>query len=377
MSIQREDIAMIQNVERYLEGKMLPNEIAYFEQLRKNIPEIDEMVVEHNMLMHQLDSYSNRLDFKNSLNDIHEKLAERGDIQETNEISRKGRIIQIYHKYKRVTAIAASVGGIIALVISAIVSSVVPTNNNDKLEQLSGVVAQIQQKQQSQGNKLNEVAKNKEENIIINSGGTGFLIDAEGYIITNAHVLHGSSGANVMSNNHETFEASIVYRDEKRDLAVLKIVDNDYQQMKKLPYSIKKTEMDLGEELFTLGYPRNDITYNKGDISASTGHDGDTLSYQIQMSANPGNSGGPVFNKNGEVIGIISTREKQSQGVSFAIKSKNIFRLVEDIKNSNQPVDIKISNASSSIKNKDRVSQIKQIENCIFLVKAFNKKLNN
>ena len=376
MSIQREDIAMIQNVERYLEGKMLPNEIAYFEQLRKNIPEIDEMVVEHNMLMHHLDNYSNRLNFKNALNDVHEKLAQQGDIQETNEVSRTGRIVQLYHKYKRVTAIAASVGGIIALVISAIVSSIVPTNNNDKIEQLSGVVAQIQQKQQSQGNKLNEVAKNKEENIIVNSGGTGFLIDASGYIITNAHVLHGSSGANVMNNNHETFSASIVYRDEKRDLAILKIVDNDYQQLKKLPYGIKKTEMDLGEELFTLGYPRNDITYNKGDISASTGHDGDTLSYQIQMSANPGNSGGPVFNKNGEVIGIISTREKQAQGVSFAIKSRNIFRLVEDLKNADQPVEIKLFNGASSVKNKDSVSQIKQIENCVFLVKAFNKKLN-
>jgi serine protease Do len=376
MSIQREDIAMIQNVERYLEGKMLPNEIAYFEQLRKNIPEIDEMVVEHNMLMHHLDNYSNRLNFKNALNDVHEKLAQQGDIQETNEVSRTGRIVQLYHKYKRVTAIAASVGGIIALVISAIVSSIAPASNNNKLEQLNRVVAQIQQKQQSQGNKLNEVAKNKEENIIVNSGGTGFLINAEGYIITNAHVLHGSSGANVMSADHEIYDASIVYRDEIRDLAILKISDNDYTSLKKLPYTIKKSEMDLGEELFTLGYPRNDITYNKGDISASTGHDGDTLSYQIQMSANPGNSGGPVFNKNGEVIGIISTREKQSQGVSFAIKSKNIFRLVDDLKKGEHPVDIKLTTSSSSIKNKDRVSQIKQIENCVFLVKAFNKKLN-
>ena len=377
MNIQREDIAMIQNVERYLEGKMLPNEIAYFEQLRKNIPEIDEMVVEHNMLMHQLNTYSNRLDFKNTLNGIHDKLYVQGDIHEGTVVTRIGKIVQFYHKYKRVTGIAASVGGIIALVISAIVSSIAPANNNNKLEQLNRAVAQIQQKQQYQGNKLNEVAKNKEENIIVNSGGTGFLIDAGGYIITNAHVLHGSSGANVMSSSHETFDASIVYRDEIRDLAILKIVDNDYQPMKKLPYSIKKNEMDLGEELFTLGYPRNDITYNKGDLSASTGHDGDTLSYQIQMSANPGNSGGPVFNRNGDVIGIISTREKQSQGVSFAIKSKNIFRLVEDIKNSNQPVEIKLSSASSSIKNKDRVNQIKQIESCVFLVKAFNKKKNN
>ena len=375
MSNQREDIGMIQNVERYLEGKMLPNEISYFEQLRKNIPEIDEMVVEHSMLMHQLDTYSNRLDFKNSLNDIHNKLSEHGDISEGRQVSTKGRIIQLYNKYKRVTAIAASVGGIIALVISALVSSIGPANNNDKIEQLGRVVAQIQQKQQYQGNKINEVAKNRDENIIVNSGGTGFLIDIDGYLVTNAHVLHGSSNVYVTSNTHDNYDASIVYRDEVRDIAILKIDDKDFTQLKKLPYSIKKSDVDLGEELFTLGYPRNDITYNKGDLSATTGFNGDTLSCQIQMSANPGNSGGPVFNKNGEVIGIISTRERQAQGVSFAIKSKNIYRLVEDLKNAENPIDIKLSTASSSLKNKDRVNKIKQIESCVFLVKSFNKKI--
>ena len=375
MSNQREDIAMIQNVERYLEDKMLPNEIAYFEQLRKNIPEIDEMVVEHSMLMHQLNSYSNRLDFKNSLNDIHNKLSEHGDISEGTQVSTKGRIIQLYNKYKRVTAIAASVGGIIALVISALVSSIGPANNSDKIEQLGRVVAQIQQKQQYQGNKINEVAKNRDENIIVNSGGTGFLIDVDGYLVTNAHVLHGSSDAYVTSNTHDNYDATIVYRDEARDIAILKIDDKDFTQLKKLPYSIKKSEVELGEELFTLGYPRNDITYNKGDLSALTGFNGDTLSCQIQMSANPGNSGGPVFNKNGDVIGIISTREKQAQGVSFAIKSKNIFRLVEDLKNKENPIEINLPTSSKSLKNKDRVSQIKQLESCVFLVKAFNKKV--
>ena len=377
MSIQREDIAMIQNVERYLEGKMLPNEIAYFEQLRKNIPEIDEMVVEHNMLMHQLNNYSKRVDFKDTINDIHEKLASQGDISEGEDVTPKGRIIQLYNKYKRVTAIAASVGGFIALVISALVSSIAPANNNDKLEQLGRVVAQIQQKQQNQGNTINEVTRHFTENdIIVTSGGTGFLIDADGYLVTNAHVLHGSSNAYVMSSTHHNYDASIVYRDEVRDIAILKIDDSDFTPAKKLPYSIKKSEVELGEELFTLGYPRNDITYNKGDLSALTGFNGDTLSCQIQMSANPGNSGGPVFNKNGDVIGILSTREKQSQGVSFAIKSKNIFRLVDELKKKDNSIEISLPTSTSSLKNKDRVNQIKQIENCVYLVKAFNKKLN-
>jgi len=81
---------------------------------------------------------------------------------------------------------------------------------------------------------------------------------------------------------------------------------------------------DLGEEIFTLGYPRsdNDIVYGKGYLSAQSGFEGDSNAYQIQISANPGYSGAPVFNDNAELIGIISTRQKQAEGVAFAIKSK-------------------------------------------------------
>ena len=92
----------------------------------------------------------------------------------------------------------------------------------------------------------------------------------------------------------------------ERDLAILKIDDKDFKPVNTLPYSIRKTQPDLGEELFTLGYPRDEIVYNMGYLSAKTGYKGDTTSCQLSLTANPGNSGAPVFNKNGEIIGIIT-----------------------------------------------------------------------
>lgn len=368
-----EDILLLQAIERYLDGTMLSAEKTYFEELRKNTPEIDQMVVEHSMFLHQMNIYSNQSNIKHELNQIHTKLIERGTINEGGEISTKGRVIQLYNKYKRVTAIAASVGGIIALVISGLTVYFTPANNN-QLQELKREVEVVKRNQQYQGAKLNEVDSKLPKDAVLKGGGSGFLIDAKGYIITNAHVLKGSAFVNVINNNHNEFNAKIIYRDEVSDLAILKIDDNDFKPLKNLPYGFRKSDIDLGEEVFTLGYPRNDITYNKGDLSAKTGFNGDSTRWQLEMNANPGNSGGPVLDKNGEVIGILSTREKQAEGVAFAIKSKSIFKLINDVKDTDTAIqNIKI-NLHSAIKGKDRITQIKQMENCIFLVQAFNKK---
>ena len=139
------------------------------------------------------------------------------------------------------------------------------------------------------------------------------------------------------------------------------------------PYSIRKANTDLGEQIFTLGYPRNDIVYGEGYLSARTGYKNDSSSYQVQISANPGNSGGPVFNNNGEVIGILSTRQAQSEGVAFAVKSKNIYLVVEELRNSDTSAErIKLP-LHSSLKGVERKQQIAKVEECVFYVKAFNK----
>jgi serine protease Do len=126
--------------------------------------------------------------------------------------------------------------------------------------------------------------------------------------------------------------------------------------------------------LFTLGYPREQIVYNMGYLSSETGFKGDTSSCQISLSANPGNSGGPVFNKYGEIIGILSTRETSAEGVVFAIKSEGIYKLVDELKESDTAVQKIKMPVTSSIKKKTRVEQIKEVADCVYLVKAYTQK---
>lgn len=375
-NIMNEDVLMLQAVERYLDGTMLPDEKAYFEQLRKSSAEIDQLVVEHNMFLHQMDNFASQKQLKQSLNAIHAKLLTNGDINEGGVVTPKGKVVQLWNKYKRDMAIAASVAGAIAITISGLFSYFSPGVNGNQLQQLSKDIAIIKYNQQVQGTIINEVKSKLPEGVKFVSGGTGFLIDGKGYIITNAHVLKGN-GAIVINNKGQEFSASIKFVDVNKDLAILKITDAEYEAIKDLPYGIaKNNEADLGEEIFTLGYPRTDnaIVYTQGYLSAASGFQGDSISCQIQMSSNPGNSGGPVLNKEGEVLGILSKRQTHADGVTFAIKSKIIYRLVDEVAQKDTSLQKLVLSPKSTIKNKNRITQVKKIEDCVFSVKAYNNR---
>lgn len=363
-----EKIQIMDAVERYLRQEMSAEERASFEQLRKTDPEVDQMVVEHSMFLQQLDTFGEFNQYKNTLNEVHHELVQQGAIIEQ---APRAAVRQLWKKYKRVMAVAASIAGITTLLIAGMVSYYSRKANTQYVEELSKKFENTRRtvdalKQQVESDKDNKAP----DNVPIKSGGTGFLIDGKGFIVTNAHVVKGSTSVIVQNNKGQEFRASIIHINPTSDLAILRIVDQDYKPYGQLPYSIRKTGADLGEPLFTLGFPREEIVYNEGYMSAKTGFNGDTISFQIGVSANPGNSGGPVFNKNGEIIGIINTRQMQAEGVVFAITAKNIHQTLQEIADDTTIQKVKLP-VVSSLKGMDRTQQIKKIEDCIFMVKSY------
>ncbi len=364
-----EDNILLDAIERYRYGQMDDQEKIFFEELRKKNPEIDQIAAEHNFFLAELDEMSELKNLKHNLSLVESKLVNEGTISR-REGKTKAKVIYLWNRYRRTIAVAACIAVIVSLSTASFVSnysekksvSVITPLVDNKLNQFEHKLNQIE-------HKLNDastvITKEKFE---ANFRATGFLVDANGYIITNAHVVVNAKNLIIENKKGEQFSAKAVYLNPETDLAILKITDTLFKKVSSLPYTFSKTSADLAEPIFTLGYPREEVVYGEGYLSAKSGFYGDTSSYQISISANPGNSGGPVINKNGEVIGIISSKETNADGVVFAIKSKNIYTALKEVKK-DKAENIKVS-SENSLKGLTRVQQIKKLEDFVYKVKG-------
>jgi serine protease Do len=371
-----EDIKILEAVERYISGQMSPDERVYFEQLRKSNPEIDQMVVEHTFFLQQMNRFDDVKKFKSILNDTHIHLGEKGLIK-APRLKGKARVIYLYNRYKRVSAIAASIAGITALTISALVWSLSPVKPNSEYKILKGELENIKDHNRQQDRVINQISTNqnhtdtktREQDIDYKTSGTGFLIDTKGYVVTNAHVVGKAQHIALQNSDGQELNVKLVYIDEAKDIAILKIDDNKFRSPSLIPYAIKKVSPDIAETIYTLGFPRYDIVYGEGYLAAKTGYKGDTLSCQISLAANPGNSGSPILNKNGEVIGILTGKQSTAEGAVFAVRSKYILEALNALQKDSSYKNIKVP-TTSTLKGKDRTQQVKTISDYVFMVKV-------
>lgn len=210
------------------------------------------------------------------------------------------------------------------------------------------------------------------------SSGSGFFITTNGIIATNAHVIEGASNIQVTVSNEIgtfTYDAKILLVDSKNDVALLQISDEKFKGLTSIPYGVSENS-DVGSKVFTIGYPLNDVMGNNykvtdGIISSKSGIADDVRYYQISVPLQPGNSGGPLFNKEGNVIGITSARLNgkavgtQIENVNYAIKSSYLLNLYNMLPNSTKLT------ATSTLATKDLQDQVKVLKNYVCLIKVF------
>jgi serine protease Do len=163
--------------------------------------------------------------------------------------------------------------------------------------------------------------------------GSGFIISQDGYVLTNTHVVDGASEVYVKLIDKREFKAKVIGADKRTDVAVLKIEGG------KLPRLTigDSDKIKVGEWVIAIGSPFDlDNTVTAGIVSAKSRETGEYLPLiQTDVAVNPGNSGGPLINMRGEVIGInsqIYSRSGGYMGISFAIPIDEAMRVVEQLK---------------------------------------------
>lgn len=206
------------------------------------------------------------------------------------------------------------------------------------------------------------------------STGSGFFVDKKGYIVTNYHVVENGKIVEVnftTNGKKESYQVDIISVDRQNDLAILKINNTDFNPLTELKYNFNTSIMDVGSSVFALGYPLtqimgDEIKFTDGKISSKSGYKGDITTYQISVPIQPGNSGGPLFDEQGNLVGITSSgiNKQLADNANYAIKTDYLKLLINSS-------DIKIELPNNiELRNKSLPDKIKILSEYVVLIKV-------
>jgi serine protease Do len=363
------DNQLFDQIERYLNGEMTKAERTQFEKLRAENAEVNEAVAEHKQFTTLIKQYGERLELEKRLDAIHDEI----DVEALEDafLIHPSGIVRLWRNHHSKISVAASIA--IFAVLCTLFFTGYLSNRETNYVQLRDNLNTVMKKTEQLNHAVNTL--NHHTGVIDNPGkfrGTGFAISSNGYIVTDFHVINNADSVYVQSADGKSYRARVVYTEPATDIAVLAISDPSFKTLGALPYAFKKAESDIGENVFTIGYPRDAMVLGPGYLTASTGINNDTTQYQVSTPVNFGNSGGPLLDNRGDIIGIINAKQTHLEGAAYAVKSNYLLKAISDIPTDSLKAPLNM-NSKNTLATLSRVQQIKRLQNYVFMVKVYNQ----
>jgi serine protease Do len=205
--------------------------------------------------------------------------------------------------------------------------------------------------------------------------GTGFAINNDGYFVTAYHVINNDGNGYgdsvyIQNKDGQYFKATLVNFDAKSDVAIMKVEKKNFHFGKgEVPYTFAEDKAGLGISIYTLGYPTDDLVYDEGYISSKNGFQGNAGQYTLQLAVGHGQSGSPVIDEEGNMLGILTAIGRQGESNTYAVSSKAIISLIHSACNDKTIHLPKINRLG----NMSREEQIEKMEAYTFSVKVYKK----
>jgi|688.fasta_scaffold90579_2 S1-C subfamily serine protease len=360
----RTDWQNISLIEDYLGGKLSGEALENFEKALAGNPALLNDLMEHQRMLVSLQEHAEAVKLK--------ALIEKVSFERSVASPDNTKVIRLWTRNKRIALVAASVSLVVAL------SSLLIYNSSSENQRQSANfralrkdIDKIKRNQHAIIKDLKTLDEQKTTVAPANYTGTGFALTKDGIFVTSLHIVNNADSVFIVNNKGQRFKAKAIYRDQLTDLAILQITDAGFEPYKNLPYTFKNRDLNLGENVYTLGYPREDVVFGEGSLSAKTGFEGDTGSCQVSIPVNPGNSGGPLLDEKGNVIGIISGKQTETEGTAFAVKSSCLMSILESLEKDSLKGSLELPR-KNQLANLNRVKQVKTLEDFVVVIKVYN-----
>ncbi len=352
--------------ESYLAGTLPEADIVELKRRLEADTEFANEFYESSNLIRSFEGSGKQKRFRGMLRDIHAKQAETA----------KPRLIKLPPHFWRTAAVAASFAMLTSLgTYSLLKPSIKNTDSQYNIirREVDNIKESQKQLKKSQSQLETDIKKINTPPATVRYTATGFALNNEGYFVTAYHVIHDDKGDcdSVYIQNHEGqyFKAFMVANNPDADLAILKVEKKNFRFGRgEVPYTFANGKSGLASHIYTLGYPKDDLVYDEGYISANNGFRGDALQYTLVLPAGHGQSGSPVIDGQGNIVGILAAIGSHGEGNTYAVSSKALIDLLHKLTDNTirLPKTNKIGRLS-------REEQIKKMESYTFSVKVYKK----